>query len=182
MHPAGIKFGLSHGLLELRGADVVLSSAFLESISELARHKIQRRKRVMGIWDEVVHGGLCKHLVSTTAPRQEVVPFFTGLDRIVLETLMPMAEAAGIGRREGRSFFADRSFWFRFRQDVRRPHMRQEPGQAWRLHFRETYAVIKQLCAEHTPENLRHVELLALCQLNSWDLSPNKLTIDDFLT
>ena len=56
MHPAGIKFGLSHGLLELNGADVVLSGAFLESISEMARRKVRRRKRVMGIRNDIPQG------------------------------------------------------------------------------------------------------------------------------
>jgi hypothetical protein len=28
---------------------------------------------------------------------------------------------------------------------------------------------------------MRHAELLALCQLDNWDRSPNKLTIEDFL-
>ncbi len=181
MHPAGIKFGLSHGLLELNGADVVLSGRFLESISEMASRKVQRRKRVMGIWDEAVRAGLNRTIVSFTGPRQEYVPFFTGLDRIVLQTLMPIAEKAKIGRREGKYFFTDRTFWARFRKDVRRPHMRLEAAAAWRLHFRETYAVIRQLCAEHTPENMRHAELLALCQLDGWDRSPNKLTLDDLL-
>jgi hypothetical protein len=181
MHPAGIKFGLSHGLLELSGADVVLSEPFLESISELAHHKVQRRKRVMGIWDEVVYGGLGKVLVSTTAPRQEYVPFVTGLDRIVLETMMPLAERAKIGRREGRYFFTNREFWEGFRHDIRRPSMRKEPSASFRLHFRETYAEIKKLCAEYTPENLHHSELLALCQINCWNLSRNRLTLDDFL-
>jgi len=181
MHPAGIKFGLSHGLLELNGADVVLSGRFLESISEMARRKVQRRKRVMGIWDEAVRAGLYRTIVSFTGPRQEYVPFFTGLDRIVLQTLMPIAEKAKIGRRDGKYFFADRTFWERFRKDVRRPHMRLEASASWRLHFRETYAVIRQLCAEHTPENMRHAELLALCQLDGWDRSPNKLTLDDLL-
>ena len=46
MHPAGIKFGLTHGLLELDGERVVLSSPLVESISEMARRKVQRRKRV----------------------------------------------------------------------------------------------------------------------------------------
>ena len=35
MHPAGIKFGLSHGLLELNGAGVILSAPLLEGISKL---------------------------------------------------------------------------------------------------------------------------------------------------
>jgi len=67
------------------------------------------------------------------------------------------------------------------RQDIGRPHMRLEANLAWRLHFRETLALIRQLLAEYSPEDMRHAELLALCQLDSWDRSPNKLTIADFL-
>jgi hypothetical protein len=181
MHPSGIKFGLSHGLLELSGPDVVLSPPLVESISEIARHKVQKRKRVIWIWDEAVSGGIRKLLVSTTAPRQEVVPFFTGLDRIVFETMMPIAERARIAERYGRYFSAERTFYRRFRQDVRRPHMRLEANAAWRLHFRETYATIKKLLAEYSPEDMRHAELLTLCQIDGWDRSPNKLTIEDFL-
>ena len=41
--------------------------------------------------------------------------------------------------------------------------------------------MIKRLLAEYSPENMRHAEFLALCQLDNWDRSPNKLTIEDFL-
>jgi hypothetical protein len=181
MHPAGIKFGLSHGLLELRGADVVLSPALLESISEMARRKIRRRKRVIWIWDEAVAAGLRHIQTRIDAPRWEYVPFYTGLDRIIFQTMGVIAEKAKISKRYGRSFLADPTFYRRFRQDVRRPHMRLEANLAWRLHFRETYAMIKQLLAEYSSEDMRHAELLALCQLDNWDRSPNKLTIEDFL-
>src|SRR3954466_3001910 len=60
MHPAGIKFGLSQGLLELNGAGVVLSPPLLESISEMARRKVRRRKRVIWIWDDAVSAGIGK--------------------------------------------------------------------------------------------------------------------------
>ena len=86
MHPAGIKFGLAHGLLEFSGASVVLSPPLLESIWEMARRKVG-----------------------------------------------------------------------------------------------ESLGLIKQLLAEYSPEDMRHAELLALCQLDNWDRSPNKVTIEDFL-
>ena len=181
MHPSGIKFGLSHGLLELNGAGVVLSPPLLESISEMARRKVRRRKRVIWIWDEAVTAGLRKVLVRIDAPRQEVVPFYTGLDRIIFETMMPIAEKAKIAERYGKHFFSECTFYRKFRNDIRRPHMRLEANLAWRLHFRETLALIRQLLAEYSPEDMRHAELLALCQLDNWNRSPNKLTIEDFL-
>jgi len=182
MHPAGIKFGLSLGLLELRGADVILSDPLLESISEMARRKIRRRKRVIWIWDEAVTAGLRRKMpLLIEAPKWEYVPFYTGLDRIIFETMGVIAEKAKIAERYGRYFAAEHTFYRKFRQDIRRPHMRLEANLAWRLHFRETYAMIKQLLAENSPEDMRHAELLALCQLDNWDRSPNKLTIEDFL-
>ena len=54
MHPGGIKFGLSQDLLELRGADVVVSARFLENISAIARRWIRRRKRAMPQWEDIV--------------------------------------------------------------------------------------------------------------------------------
>src|SRR5436190_10431854 len=107
MHPAGIKFGLSHGLLELSGAGVVLAPALLESISEMARRKVRRRKRVIWIWDDAVNAGLRKVLTTISAPRQEVVPFFMGLDRIIFETMIPIAEKAKIAERNGKYIFAE---------------------------------------------------------------------------
>jgi len=182
MHPAGIKFGLQHGLLEFRGAAVVLSTPLLENISEMARRKTRRRKRVTWIWDETVSAGLGKMLFVIDAPRQEYVPFYTGLDRVIFDTLGPLAEKAKIATRYGRRYASDPLFYRRFRFDIRRPHMRLEANLAWRLHFRETLGVIKQVLAEYSPQDMRHAELLALCQLDNWDRSPNKVTIEDFLS
>jgi hypothetical protein len=182
MHPAGIKFGLANGLLELSGAAVVLSPSLLENISEMARRKVQRRKRVLWIWDEAVAAGIRKMPFAIDAPRQEYVPFYMGIDRIIFETMGPVAEKAKIATRYGRHFSSDPTFYRKFRHDIRRPHMRLEANLAWRLHFRETLGVIKQLLAEHSPRDVRHAELLALCQLDNWDRSPNKVTIEDFLS
>src|SRR5579885_2136964 len=173
MHPAGIKFGLSLGLLELSGADVLISEALLESISAAARRKVRRRKRVTWVWEEAVSAGLQRHMpLVISAPRQEYVPFYTGLDRIIFETMGRIAEKAMIAERYGKYFAAEHTFYRKFRQDIQRPHMRLEANLSWRLHFRETYAMIKTLLAQHSPENMRHAELLTLCQLDNWDRSP----------
>ena len=182
MHPAGIKFGLSLGLLQLEGSGVFLSTPLLESISSMARRKVQRRKRVIWIWDDAVTAGLHKLMpLCIEAPRQEFVPFYTGLDGIIFDTLGPVAERAQIAMRYGRRFSSNPLFYRKMRQDIRRPHMRLEANLAWRLHFRETLAVTRSQLAEYSPEDIRHAELIALCQLDNWDHSPNKLTIEDFL-
>src|ERR1700674_3711276 len=125
MHPAGIKFGLSQGLLELRGAEVVVSGAFLENLSAMARRKIRRRKRVMCIWEEVVASGLRHTPYSLTGvPRQEHVPFYTGLDRIILQSVMPIAEQIQMGRRLDRKHFIAEAVYARLNKDPHRCYAR----------------------------------------------------------
>jgi len=44
MHPSGVHFGLSRGLLQLRGQEVLLSDPLLEAISVEAQLRVQLRK------------------------------------------------------------------------------------------------------------------------------------------
>jgi hypothetical protein len=41
MHPSGVQFGLSRGLLQLRGGEVLLSDPLLETISAEAQKHLQ---------------------------------------------------------------------------------------------------------------------------------------------
>src|SRR2546421_488271 len=43
MHPSGVQFGLSRGLLQLRGEEVLLSDQLLETISLEARSHLDSR-------------------------------------------------------------------------------------------------------------------------------------------
>ena len=168
MHPAGIKFGLSEGLLQLRGADVVVSDQLFESISAEARRRIKLGRRVDGslIWDHVVNRGLCKVFQQTSAPRQEVVPFFMALDRVIRESLMPLAEKTQIGRKIGRDFLTQPAFDDEFRNRIVRLEFGHDLTQARKLLFRECCDTVRMLCAQHDPENTQHADLLALFMFN----------------
>ena len=168
MHPAGIKFGLSLDLLQLRGAAVVVADQLLESISVEARRRIHEGEPVTGtdIWDEVVNEGLGKVFERTDAPRQEVVPFFLGLDRVLSETLMPLAERAGMGRKIGREFLIDKAFWDEFGERIRGLQLTDDMIEARKLFFRECCNAVRILCVQHDPDNARHADLLALFVFN----------------
>lgn len=168
MHPAGIKFGLSAGLLEFRRADVVVSDHLLESISKEARRRIKIGRRVPAIyiWDHVVSHGIRNVFEQTTAPRQEVVPFFTGLDRVLNETLMFLAERAEIGRKIGREFLTGKVFWDEFGERIRGLKLGQNMDEVRRLFFLECCDVVRSLCKQHDPDNLRHADLIALFMFN----------------
>ena len=168
MHPAGIKFGLSAGLLELRRADVVVSDQLLESISKEARRRIKIGRRVPAvyIWDHVVGHGIRNVFVQTTAPRQEVVPFFTGLDRVLNETLMFLAEKADMGRKIGREFLTGRGFWDEFGGRIRRLQLGENLDEVRKVFFLECCDVVRYLCRQHDPDNFRHADLIALFMFN----------------
>ena len=168
MHPAGIKFGLSTGLLEFRRADVVVSDQLLESISKEARRRIKIGRRIPAvyIWDHVVSHGLRNVFESTTAPRQEVVPFFTGLDKVLNETLMLLAEKAKIGRKIGREFLTGRVFWDEFGERIRKLQFGDDLDEVRKLFFLECCDVVRFLCKEHDLENFRHADLIALFMFN----------------
>lgn len=168
MHPAGIKFGLSLDLLQLRGAAVVVADQLLESISVEARRRIHEGEPVTGtdIWDEVVNEGLGKVFERTDAPRQEVVPFFLGLDRVLSETLMPLAERAGMGRKIGREFLIDKAFWDEFGERIRGLQLTDDMIEARKLFFRECCNTVRILCVQHDPDNARHADLPALFVFN----------------
>jgi len=123
MHPGGIKFGLSQDLLELRGAHVVVSARFLENISAIARRWIRRRKRAMPQWEDIVGEALYSTPYSLEgSTRQEHVPFYMGLDRVILQTMMPIAEEAGMGKRSGDKYFVSSELITRVSKDTRSIH------------------------------------------------------------
>src|SRR5215467_1910153 len=168
VHPAGIKFGLSTGFLELRRADVVVSDQLLESISKEARRRIKIGRRVPAvyIWDHVVSHGIRNVFQSTTAPRQEVIPFFTGLDRVLNETLMFLAEKAEIGRKVGREFLTGRVFWDEFGERIRRLQLTDNIDEVRRIFFLECCETVRFLCKRSDPDNFRHADLMALFMFN----------------
>ena len=118
------------------------------------------------IWDEVVNEGLGKVFERTDAPRQEVVPFFLGLDRVLSETLMPLAERAGMGRKIGREFLIDKAFWDEFGERIRGLQLTDDMIEARKLFFRECCNTVRILCVQHDPDNARHADLLALFVFN----------------
>ena len=180
MHPSGIQFGLSQGLLELNGDAVVVSSPFRERISENARHWVRRRKRVLCIWDFVVIEALHDMPYSLEGARpRDYIPFYSGLDRAVLQSMMPIAEEVGMGHRYLKWHFLSENLWEQLRKDTRRCPTSGING-FWRVKFRKIYTAILGLCKENAPLHLRHAELLALCELNRW-MTPRELErMDEF--
>ena len=180
MHPSGIQFGLSQGLLELNGEDVVVSTPFRERISEKARRWLRRRKRVLCIWDFIVTEALqdMPYSLEGAKPR-DYRPFYSALDRAVLQAMMPIAEEVGMGHRWLKREFASEGMWEQLQRGPRRCPTTGINGY-WRVELRRIYAGVLALCKKNAPDHLRHAELLALCELNRW-MTPRELKrLDEF--
>src|SRR6266566_2864120 len=116
MHPSGVQFGLSRGLLQLRGEEVLLSDQLLETISVEAQLRIHLRKPPIDgnfLVDMTVRAAQSE-LGSETGRRQEIVPFFTGLNRTMYYTLCRVAERAGLAHKEPNRLFTNPEFWEEF--------------------------------------------------------------------
>src|ERR1051326_4954840 len=81
MHPSGVQSGLSHGLLQLKGEEVLLSDQLLETISIEAQLRLHLGKPpIQGnfLVEMTVHAAEEALGNDHTGRRQEIVPFFAG--------------------------------------------------------------------------------------------------------
>ena len=110
-------------------------------------------------------------------PRQEYVPFYTGLHRVVFQTMMPIAEEVGMGHRFLKKYFVSEGMWDELKKDTRTTHPKTW-NECWRIQFRKQYAAIQALCRRNAPAHLRHAELLTLCEFyeSKTDLERARMT------
>ena len=79
MHPSGVQFGLSRGLLQRRGEEILLSDQLLETISRQAQMHVQlgrpaiRGNFLVDITVRAAQDALGNHYQGR---REEILPFF----------------------------------------------------------------------------------------------------------
>src|SRR5947208_12197560 len=117
MHPLGVQFGLSRGLLQLHGQEILLSDDLLETISiEAQLHLHLGKPPIQGnfLVDITVRAAQNALGNEHRGRRQEMVPFFTGLNRTMYYTFCRVAERAGLAHKEPRRLMTDPEFWNEF--------------------------------------------------------------------
>src|SRR5207244_9582559 len=110
MHPLGVQFGLARGLLQLRGEEVLLSDELLEAISiEAQLHLHLRKPPIDGnfLVDITVRAAQAMLENEHTGRRQEIVPFFAGLNRTMYHTFCRVAEQAELAQKEPRKIMTN---------------------------------------------------------------------------
>jgi len=174
MHPSGIQFGLSRGLLQLRGEEVLLSDELLEAISVEAQiHLHLRKPPIEGnfLVDITVRAAQRALGTEQISSRQEIVPFFAGLNRAMYYTFCRVAERAGLARKEPRRLVTDPEFWNEFSSGAL--DVKVKPGKSMaklqKSLFKVCNEIVKKRYAQTDPDNARHADLIALFMFNFWN-------------
>ena len=174
MHPSGVQFGLSRGLLQLRGDEVLLSDQLLETISLQAQTHVHLGK-------PPIHGNFLVDITVRAAQdalrtqpqgrREEMVPFFASLNRTMYYTLCRVAEQAGVAQKEPRRLLTNTDFWDEF--STKAVDANIKPGKSaskiQKALFKICHQMVKEWYAKNDPENVRHVDLVALFMFNFWN-------------
>jgi hypothetical protein len=174
MHPSGVQFGLSRGLLQLRSEEVLLSDSLLETISVEAQLYLHLNKPpINGNFLVEMTVRAAQNALENEEPgrRQEIVPFFAGLNRIMYYSLSRVAEKAGLARKEPRRLITNADFWNEFSTGA--VDVKVKPGKnlakLQKSLFKVCLEIVKRRYAESDPENVRHAELIALFMFNFWN-------------
>jgi len=174
MHPSGVQFGLSQGLLQLRGEEVLLSDKMLETISvEAQMHLHLRRHPILGnvLVDITVRAAQNALGNQIEGRRQQIVPFFTGLNRTMYDTLCRVSERAGLAQKGPSGLTTNPDFWEEFSTkalDIKLKTGKSIPKIQKAL-FKVCHQIVKERYAKNDPENARHTDLVALFMFNFWN-------------
>jgi hypothetical protein len=172
MHPSGVQFGLSRGLLRLDHDTVLVSDQLLENVSVEAHLHVSLGKPSTDtrIFTNIVTLEAQKMLGNEQGTRrQEIVPFFAGLPRALRDTLVLLAEKPGLGSLQERRFMTDQSLWDDFSNralDIKRGMSLPKIRKAL---FKECCNIVRARYAERDPDNARYADLMALFLFNFWN-------------
>ncbi len=176
MHPSGVQFGLSRGLLQLHGDEVLLSDQLLETISLEARaHLDLGRPPIRGnlLVDITVRAAQDALQTQKQGKPEETLPFFAHLNRTMYYTCCRVAERARIGTKEPERFLTNPDFWEEFINKAVDANIKSGKTHAkiQRKLFKVCHGLVKEWYERNDPDNARHVDLVALFMFNFWNAS-----------
>ena len=176
MHPSGVQFGLSRGLLQLRGEEVLLSDQLLETISLEAQTHLQLgRPPIQGnfLVDITVRAAQDALGNQHQGRREEIVPFYANLNRTMYYTLCRVAERAGLAHKEPRRLLTNPDFWNEFSTKAVDANIKpgKSPAKIQKALFKVCHQIVRERYAKNDPGNVRHADLVALFMFNFWNVT-----------
>ena len=174
MHPSGVQFGLSRGLLQLHGEEVLLSDQLLETISLQAQTHLQLgRPPIQGnfLVDITVRAAQDALGNQHQGRREEIVPFYANLNRTMYYTLCGVAERAGLAHKEPRRLLTNPDFWNEFSTKAVDANIKpgKSPAKIQKALFKVCHQIVREQYAKNDPGNVRHADLIALFMFNFWN-------------
>ena len=174
MHPSAVQFGISRGLLQIRGEEVLLSEQLLETISLQAQKHLQLGRRpIQGnfLVDFTVRAAQDALATQHQGTREEILHLFTDLNRTMYYTLCRVAEHARLAHKEPDRLITDPDLWAEF--SVRALEANIKPGKSVTKMYKALFKICHQLVTERyattDPDNIRHADLTALFMFNFWN-------------
>ena len=174
MHPSGVQFGLSRGLLQLKGEEVLLSDQLLEAISIEAQLRLHLGK-------PAIEGNFLVEMTvraaeealgdDQTGRRQEIVPFFAGLNRIMYYTFAGLRNVQDWRANEERRLMTNPDFWNDF--STASLDTKIKPGKSiaeiQKALFKVCHELVHKRYVQNDPDNARHADLVAFFIFNFWN-------------
>jgi hypothetical protein len=173
MHPSGVQFGLSKGLLQLQGEQVLLSDQLLEAISVEAQLRVSLGKPAIdGNFLVAMTVQAAQNALGSdqTGRRQEIVPFFAGLNRVMYYSLCRVAERAGLAYKEPNKLFTNPEFWSEFSEKAVDVKVKGKSiPKIQKSLFKVCLELVRKRYTQTDPDNNRHADLIALFMFNFWN-------------
>ncbi len=174
MHSSGVQFGLTQGLLQLYGEEVLLSDQLLETLSlEAQRHLDRGGPPIQGnfLVDITVRAAQNALDRRHTGDGQQLTPFFMGLNRTMYYTLCRMAERAGLAHKEPRRLLTNPDFWNEFLEQAVDVQIRpaRSVAKMQKALFKICQQIVNERYVQNDPANTRHAGLAALFMFNFWN-------------
>ncbi len=170
MELPGLKFGFSHDLLQLNYEDVILSDAVLDRIADRARLLAVVGPLPVGeqFGDNVVGEALADLLDAIPEPvDKEIESFLKDVVLALFDTLVPIGERAGIGRRKGKGFFLTETFIGEFSERAFMVEVSERSDVRFQFFSALRDAVAARL-ARNDPSSIKYADVFALFLMNLW--------------
>ena len=174
MHPLGVQFGLSRGLLQLRGEEALLSQQLIDAVSAQAQQHVQLgRPPIQGnfLVDMTIRAAQDALQNQLQGRTEEMVPFFSALNQTMYYTFCRLAEKAGVATKKPDRLLTNTEFFREYAERAVDIHLKRGKS-AKKLHkalFKVCHELVKKRYTENDPENARHADLIALFMFNFWN-------------
>ena len=176
MHPAGVEFGLSRGLLQFRGDEVLLADSVVEELSLEAQIWVNLKKPAIkgNYLVDLTIRAADKLLENNRGTSREIAPFFGGLNRTMYYTLCRVAERAGVASKMPDRLLTNEEVWGEFCSRAADIELKPGPHPArharlQRSLFKICREIVKERYARNDPDHARHADLVALFMFNFWN-------------